>query len=226
MSNFRIENLTGISSTTDFAYYSLSRHKDNCVLMMNGPKVVQSNKLTKVLYNNPEYLASQDMQFLKRITAMDSREGTVIEFLGYFGSQICGTSWFNYEADWAKLKDNILKTFETHPKINSIKDLTLLFLAELKKWKRNITFEEVKTMIVNAIKHCASLFQDEQEWILKDKILNIPKGSILYVNEVDTQYSMLILDKVKESLKTFYDIKAFESNVLPDELLQFKHKRK
>ena len=77
LSNMKLEGLTGISEKNDIGFHWLGVARD-AMLIMDGKEVVEQNKLSRILYGNPNYFLSNKMAMAKRIFMKSS--GTKLRF--------------------------------------------------------------------------------------------------------------------------------------------------
>jgi DNA replication initiation complex subunit (GINS family) len=92
------------------------------------------------------------------------------------------------------------------------------FIKEL--WKRlhdyispgDISWDEFKNVVIETINAVSASFADEKEWIVKNAILNVPKGSLLAFDEdemtvyasskqiigLEKQYNLVEMDDLKK----------------------------
>ena len=56
-----VDGVTGISGSAKIVLDFMGVGR-NCIVTMDGPSVVQKNSLTRIMYDNPHFLVSNDME--------------------------------------------------------------------------------------------------------------------------------------------------------------------
>jgi len=179
----------------------------NAMLVMPGKDVAKLNKLTRVLYEKPEYLVSKNLICLYRIWQKDpesglGRDGVMMNFMDYFrmflqkepmGSPLAK---IGHAIDYGYLsRSKYGELFRgQNPRINSIRDLA--------KWIRNASIEIAKKRDIGefyldllqkipikdfyriahrTLKRIGDIYKDEGEWIMKGDTFRVPPKTRLLV---------------------------------------------
>jgi hypothetical protein len=186
LSKLSIDGITGISSQEIIIPQFMGVARD-MILVMDGTSVIKENKLTRVMYDNPEYLASNNMAALKRIWNRDqnSPNSKIATNLMQYLAVGAKTLSSGYSSVFAKVHSQLeydggFKLSKTLPNnIKKITDLAIWLSAGFKDI--NLTITDARKIIVTTFQLIGKIYKDEGEWILKDKKLKIPKQSELYI---------------------------------------------
>ena len=181
--------MSGISGSGNIKFNFLGVARD-AMLVMDSKKVIDLNNLTRIMYNNPHYLVSNDMDALKRIFSARDNTRVLENILQYIEKELKGSkhkqlfydatyySLFNMGWDWSKVL----------PKIKNIKSLTTFLTRKIntdfsKKTGAdyNIKEKEVNELLWNALLKIGEVYSDESEWVIKNKTFKIPSDSKLFV---------------------------------------------
>ena len=204
LSNMKLAGITGISDKHDIAFQWLGVARD-IMLIMKGTEMLKLNKISRILYDNPHYMLSNNMAASYRIfqKSESSTHGLMFNLFEYYmnalvKNKILTRYDLEYSAPYQTLAHNIK---QIPPKINGVKDWikyfrkTLKFSADAqedKDWpdRAIIDIEErikntsdaiLTKSVFDMYKAIAGVYGDEGEWIIKDRTLKIPKGSYLYI---------------------------------------------
>jgi len=182
------------------------------ILKMPGAATVASNKLSRLMYDNIDYLLSKDMSALYRIwdksTSSGGRWGMMQNLAGEVIVKMRNHArndlrYFGSDSETGRLysKDGAV--------INNVKELRkYLFQSFSTQWQEHygymgktepFTETDVEVAIREALEHVARTYDDEAEWLVKDRTLHIPEGTTLIVS-VDPGYN--------EALKRWEEYKA------------------
>jgi len=181
--------MSGISGSGNIKFNFLGVARD-AMLVMDSKKVIDINNLTRIMYNNPHYLVSNDMDALKRIFSAKDNRRVLENILQYIEKELKGSkhkqlsydagyySLFNMGWDWAKVL----------PKIKNIKTLTKFLtrkintdFSEKTGADYNIKEKEINELLWNALLKIGEVYSDESEWVIKNKTFKIPSNSKLFV---------------------------------------------
>jgi hypothetical protein len=194
-----LEGVTGITDSGQVLMLRMLGQNRNAMLIMPGPEVVKLNHLSRVMYDNPEYLMSNDMAAIQRIYGgITDHEYAINRILQAADKVRPAPDWFGR----LRSLDVYAADFGTTP-INSVLDLAKKWrdtasaavekkVEENKKWLDEAEVQEMRNRYAEALdlKNLSTLvkaaltvigkdFVWEGEWILKDKNLRIPNGSRL-----------------------------------------------
>ena len=229
LEKMELKGLTGISDAGDLTFQWIGAGRD-ILLVMNGQEVVENNKISRFLYDNPHYMLSNNMKWLRRM--YQRREGEdnrgvlfnlnehVFKALARHGHI---TDYdIRYSAPYQTMADApMVKT----AKINGVKDYIKLFRKvykfisnsekTAKEWgskvfSRESGFEEIfdkisdsefSNMIKEAFDDIKKIYGSEGEWVVKTKVLKVPKKSYLYILEKANKEEVA---KYKENPKSVF----------------------
>jgi hypothetical protein len=186
----KFENMSGISGSGNIKFNFLGVARD-AMLVMDSEKVIKLNKLTRVMYDNPHYFLANDMIALQRIFNSRDNRRVLENILDYLTKEIkkdpkykqlshdaAYYSLFNMGWDWSKKL----------PKINNIKKLSIFLTRKINTdfsdktgVKYNLEEKDVHGLLWNALLQIGKVYHDESEWILKNKTLEIPSKSKLFI---------------------------------------------
>ena len=186
--NRRLNGIQGITEKESVALGFLGESGRNALLIMNGAATVSENRLSKILYKNPHYLASGHLKIADRITANKMYTDTV--FKDAFQNLILFLYAKPATQDLAVELENdvpaLIKGFrQAQGKFDDIKSVARWIFATWQKLhpERNlgqiIPYEKIVLALEKSFKSDMGAYSHEKEWIIKDKILNIPKNSYL-----------------------------------------------
>lgn len=195
----QLDGVRGISDTGQITWQYLTPGSfRNAMLMMPGPKTVALNKLTRVMYDNPHYLISKNCAALQRIWQRSSGEECQQNLFDgavrTLSSMKTGLPvWAPYLVAAAQYSnpDWKLRKACTGKSWNTVKELATLWQPGIKAWvedtgksKANefiskMTIQDWMQVIELGCKAAKATYGDEGEWIVKDKVLRVPKGSRL-----------------------------------------------
>jgi len=208
----KINGLKGISSDSIIQFSFLGVARD-AMLQIDAKQLISLNKITRILYNNPHYLVSKDMWALRRIYSA-SPTRWIVQVLGnlfeklqseikhskhkqlsydmeYFGFR-------NVDYEWSK---------KVKLKINNLKDLSVIIykyihniFSEKTGIKYDIKVKEISDMLYSSLLNIGDIYSSENEWVVKDKILTLPKSTIVHVLTKDVDmFNQKAYDLVKKN---------------------------
>jgi len=198
-----LTGLKGISADKGIVlhWFGIAR---NALLVMPGADVVSANKLTRFLYDNPEYMVSKGFAALYRL--FDKKRGgygdhgmmqTLIDYvrpaLGSGPSKAAGSVAYAIErGDLSASKFGSLYQ-EQSPKIESVADAARFLrraaiqIAEKARYTtyandaKAVTQSEWAKALREGLKRIGALYRSEGEWIIKGSSFRIPANSKLVV---------------------------------------------
>lgn len=189
-----LQGVAGISGNKMIVphFFGVAR---NAILVMPGTEVVRLNKLSRVMYDNPNYLLSKNMIALYRIWDINPADTwgqrRVIENLMDYMKQVTkpwnvrepfGYLMNNYYGGYWRVAEDYQKSGR---KINSIHDL-----AKFLHWSAMNFDVKVATKlspsdfiapIEASFDRITKIYKSEGEWLVKDKALKIPAGTRLLI---------------------------------------------
>ena len=226
----KLKGVIGVSTSK----YNVSQwftHRQ-CLIVMDFDKFISMNDAEQILYDDPYYLMGNNMEAMYRLYDNKERDkqeyGNILskmfpkiyqEFV--IESKINDSPYLAvrnafdvYES--SKFKDYVSSRYLEH--ISSPEDLALILVDYVKSgnWKQNsyfnldttkvadISVDDVLPTILKGIVKCGSVFKDESEWLIKDKMLNVPVGSQLFFK--NSGYSNYF-DKCNEIIDQ-YDLRS------------------
>jgi len=203
-----LPGLKGISSDKRIILQWLNVAR-NAVLIMDGDDVVRLNNLTRVMYDNPEYLVSRDLEALYRIFNKDRAESygrqglmqVVVDYLiravlmdkeGRYNPDLHD---FAYQANYGYLSATRFGYHyaEAKPRIRNVRDFSVYLKRAAKdialeekrgyllKVLDNIKLEEWMAVVRDGLKRVGDIYGDEGEWLVKSDTFVVPEGSRLLI---------------------------------------------
>jgi len=229
---------------------------------MNGQKLVDTNKLSRVMYNNPHYMLSKNLEAAKRLFNRNddkSNAATWHRLFEYIFKRFLKDDLVSsYDLQASAIAQSLSWTdAASNTKINTVKDAARMMKVATKQlikkkttWKNydwlsfiiDLPDSKLQKYIYDGLLDMGKVYKVEGEWLIKNKKLVIPKGSILYIlttfnndmikryekgeldgNEMLTQERYIkreieFRDKIKKAglakkyLLKWLDWKAFESS--------------
>lgn len=241
-----LSGVRGISDNGEVAIHFLP-YRDS-LLIMDGKKVVQLNKLSRIMYGNPEYMMSNSLKAMRRVHAELSLEAMISRILEelknrwvFDGGSV--ESELSYRMEYQKLARDIAryhngvstplqfaKTMLSVAKMraDTSYDATIFWNGLKERPERKLAGE-----IRNAVLKMEKSYSYEGEWVLKNDDLKIPNGSILMIL-MDTAVAVSAQEEFKRQwdfLSSKYKVKflsAQEFNKKIDALVlsRIKHSMK
>lgn len=246
LNNKILKGVTGISENAEIIVNFLGIDRD-IVLLMDGEELVNKNKLTRIMYDNPNYLVSGGLKtiyrlFQRKYNPEDVGEvifrifdytKTVLKEFGYFellsyieyhGAQ----SLFGFSA-----KKNIpSKVYVSLTKIKNLTNFVSWFIDDFvanlpnKKIKElfNIGFQNVYKIFYESLIRIGNVYKDEGEWILKDNQLKLPDETVVFLSIPNYEYYQAYIAgelPEKEAYFLRYEIEGIWSDII-----KFKNKVK
>lgn len=168
------------------------------MISMPSEALLSLNKLSRVMYDNPEYLVSDGMKALRRLFNEDNEKYSSLfsKMQGYVlrvmdDPKIKG--WIDYNGSFSKL-DDYVKEFKN---IKDVKDLVNFIMSRMDDSNGILKakgFEWWRKTIMAGLKNMGQLYKSESEWLVKGGSLKIPPGSKIYV--VEPSYYKEAYDKM------------------------------
>jgi hypothetical protein len=234
LANHKLIGIEGVSTSRYNVADWLSSKQ--CLVLMKFDEFRKINNVEQVLYNDADYLTKNGLDVMYRLydqKGKDDRDYNSIlqkmfpkiarEF------QIEGIIYTNYKYKLYSLLEEFftnysggkfLNYFTKQERVNSVKDIVNIVIeyiesGEAKKdyYSSNIpnsvNAEDIEYIIRNGIINALSIYKDESEWIVKDKILNIPNGSqlIFRIEGIDAKQKKIYEENIaKYNLEDTYKI--------------------
>lgn len=232
LSDRKIEDIIGISDNK-FIIPSFLGIGRNLLLVMPGDEVIKNNNISKIEYNNIDFLLKNNMEMLYRIFSKNSnsysgRYGLMNNITDYIESV---TKPWNVREPFGFLMKNLYEGYwqpareygKSNISINNVDDL-INFLHNsatiFSEKTKNISFAEFVKPVLNAFNKIAKIYKSEGEWVINDKVLNVPKNSTLIfsVSKSPNEFSKEQLEIINSDEKIFhmdwddaYDMKYFRT---------------
>lgn len=246
LSNFKLNGVIGVS-TNKWNVSNWFVHRD-CLIVMDFKKFKELNNATQVLYNDPDYLMANDMEVLLRLSDRKNDDiQSKIDIIHNFSKHLVpefslvkadspslNKEWANLEYAIDPHKSHSFTNYirRINPTINSPKDFANLMLDYVKdpEEKNNLMFptdltnqltvDDIVPIIELGVKRQGNVFQDEGEWILEDKTLNIPKDSQLFF-KADFDYDSETLPYYYDIEKKINEIRSNKGIVLKEKITEY-----
>ncbi len=217
LSSMKLEGMTGISDKHDIAFQWLGVARD-AMLIMKGSEVIKLNKMSRMMYGNPNYFLSNKMAMAKRL--FNKSGGTmgdnnilqnILEYVFGALGKMDATLAHDIEHT-AAYQSYAHFAFKKSVNINSTKDLVKWIRKtgndvkaeeEQREWKsyeririvdtlKEMPDSKIEKAIYDGFKKIGEIYGDEGEWIVKDRTLNVPRNSHLYVLMSKQQYKEMM----------------------------------
>jgi hypothetical protein len=200
-----LKGVKGISGDREIVRQFLGVAR-NAMLVMPGKDVVKLNKVTRVLYEKPEYLVSNNLAALYRIWQKDpesglGRDGLMMNFMDYFRAFLMKEPAasplgnIGHAINFGHLRRmKYAQMFRgQNPRINTVKDLAVwvrnasIELAQEKGERqyldllKKIPVKDFYRVALRTLKKIGDMYKSEGEWIIKGDVFKVPKNSRLLV---------------------------------------------
>lgn len=179
-----LDGITGISESglilLDF--FMVAR---NMVLKLNGPDTVRINQLSRVMYDNPHYLVSNNLYALSRVYQKEymwnrgEYNALMQNFLRMLVKSL-GAKGPAAESIYMKpsFAAREVKPQRVHDVPSFIRYLKRLFASvddeRFNAVMEDISDEELEQGVYHALERIGEIYGSEGEWVVKDKELKIP----------------------------------------------------
>src|SRR5574343_524770 len=192
-----MNGLKGISSSGDIEFQYLGVARD-AMLVMDSNDVLKMNKATRIMYDNPKYLVSKNMEALYRI--WDKRRDktgpggvffNIFEYIETVMKRNPSDNQYNkfaYDARYYGLNNYGYDAGKVVPVINTIKDFTNFvknvienIFSKKTNNKYDLSYSDYEKLVLGALKIVGDVYKDEAEWVIKDNVLKVPRGSEIQV---------------------------------------------
>jgi hypothetical protein len=209
----KVKGLKGISSHHNIQFQFLGVARD-AMLQIPSKDLLAVNNVTRIMYDNPHYLVSNNLWALKRIydtnhsswvnhvfgnlfeqIQKNIKDDNYIRYdMGYYGFR-------NIDREWSNKISN--------KKINNIKQLAVVIKDYIDKIfskktgkEYNIKLNDLMNAITETLKNIGKVYSTENEWVVKDSVFTVPKTSILYVlAHKPANFNQKFFDVVKNNMK-------------------------
>lgn len=192
-----LTNVTGVSGSANIVLGFMGVARD-LIITMDGQELVKLNKLTRIMYDNPHYLVSNNMEALARMFQSQKDDyyhifHNLFDYMKIFMKKSSNSAYdeLYYEWDYGRPPhfefEEVLSKMNF--KIDNLADFTKLLIKvsnKIPKYKgkeyfENLSFQDVYDLAEGSLKIAGNIFHDESEWILKDKKLILPKKTKLII---------------------------------------------
>ena len=183
-----LRGIKGISASPEILYEFLSG-PGMAFIRLPGARCVARNKLSRVMYTNPNYLMSKNMAALQRIIGVNSPIST----LDWLFTRILEQPWESM-ADFRHYRDqqerDVAHSIEASP-INSEVDFLRHFFKTINGYNATdpeeskriqIAPQDAASRLHHSLERCAKNYGHENEWILKNNELKLVEGSHIGVH--------------------------------------------
>lgn len=209
-----IEGISG--SKENFGHWL---HYRDAMLVMDAKGLLALNKLSRVMYDNPDYIVSDNLKHIARLFNQRDKDGATYTLVRKIVELVRKKRNFNdsynriaYHIgfdDGHKISEYVQKV-----RINGVKDIVSAICKVIDQKAYGEPFEwdkaSVQELVVEAITALGKSYKYEQEWLVKDRTLRIPEGSMLYVAK-DTEGTTEQTDKLMNSgLQRLFRIVRFD----------------
>jgi hypothetical protein len=199
-----LKGVQGISSGKEIIMSFFGGGRDT-LLVMPGKKLVQMNKITRIMYDNPHYLLQDDCTALKRIYDLKSTNECLGQVMNAFhqeahrrfpqvypGSQgeaavgqdvslangNAGESKVNNLRDFVKW---IIRGLKLHIEKEKVRKFGRPRPEYYQKILDAISPSDWRSLAEVGLREIGRVYSGEAEWVLKDSTLRIPPGSKMFI---------------------------------------------
>lgn len=205
-----LPGLQGISADANIKFNWLGMGSRNAMLIMDGKKLIKLNKMTRIMYDNPDYLVSSGLRALARLFGNPHTERGVANTLNNFSSYIITalkqagnkkTAALNHDMDyrgqqlstreftgWKKVQNvaTFAKAYKaawlkhTKPKASG-SHWTASSDRTSHKIMSEMSISTLTDILRKALELVGKTYTSEAEWLLKSDKLKVPSGSRLLI---------------------------------------------
>ena len=200
----KLDNIRGISDSGAIVA-QFTFHSGNAILRMPGRETVQLNRLSRVNYDNPNYLCSKGLSALFRVFNQDKDDNgagnVIVNIMNRFKGIDENLAYYSTAASNSiKYAPSIVSEVA---RMNSPRDLAIFlvkginqfFAAKFGEDPPVYTLAQLLPWVLEALKGVGRVFSDEGEWLIKDGVLQIPQGSTLVVDFPEDAQRLLELEQ-------------------------------
>jgi hypothetical protein len=155
------------------------------MIVMPSDKLLSNNQLSRVMYDNPEYLVSKGMKALRRLFNDTGNTYTSIftkmqNYLIRNSKDPKANSIIDYNGSINQLDQYVGEI----KNINDIKDLVNFIMSkQTDTYLKEKGFRWWFEVVMRGLKEMGKLYSSEVEWLVKGESLKIPKESKIYIVE-------------------------------------------
>ena len=184
-----LHNVRGISSDNSIVA-QFTFHSGNATLRLPGQATVELNSISRINYENPNYLCSKGMAALFRVLNQDQDSNGSQNVLSSVMSRFP-----DEDSNFAYYRNSIInysarKARGLTSQVNSPRDLARelqgvvnqFFASKFEQDVPNYDLKTVEAWTLYALERIGGIYSEEGEWVLKDSTLKIPQGSTLILN--------------------------------------------
>ncbi len=217
LENGMLYGLDGISSDPYIIDQLLGEEGRSVILVIPSKELLEINKLTRIMYDNPNYLLSNDADAFDRIRDNGGSLRDVIKLtLNKLDIKVNNNSIFN------KIMGQI-------GIVRSVRNLAMQIHAALKsqnKLPEGMSPEVFIVPLTNFLKSIGTSYEPEAEWrvkpewiriekeIQKMRVLRIPKNTIIYIAQ-DLLNQDDLMKVANSSLNFRYRVKYMDEEQIP-----------
>lgn len=204
LSNLELTGVTGISDSGQILYDFLGKGR-NAFILMDGEETIKLNKISRIMYDNPHYMLSNNMSALRRIYNKESdrdNRATWHNFADIIVKHLANSNLTDKGFEFYISLDAPGQTISytnaaRNTKVNSIKDAVKVLKRAFKEIvdKKNQDYKKVhifsklleiddnklEKILYDSLITIGEVYKTEGEWIIKDNSLKIPRNSYLYI---------------------------------------------
>lgn len=208
LEDMKITGVRGISGNGRITVRFLP--KMDAYLIMDAKKVVDANRLSRVLYDNPEYLMSNDFKAFLRLIEFNSVIRAVGVILLYLLPEY---GLANGSSTIDSVRSNMLAS-------NKKLDSPIRFANAFKSaiGRNDLDASQVATRVAEVVMGRAKVFRGEREWILKSNSLVIPQGSKLVLRDDKVYPRNVIKSLLRKYRVKLLDYSMFQQRIKGIEL--------
>lgn len=248
LSKLELPGVSGVSGSESIIRNFLGVARE-MLLVMDGYQFEKLNNLSKIQYDNPEYLVSNNLDGLLRIWAYGSgdldkyRSSVMTKLFDYIelaAKQLAGNARYEARSDFENKASQLFyaiqydggRKFSDLPKVRNTWDIAKWLQRNAKKddyyYGIDFTPEEAHQIIIKALQLIGDVFKDEDEWRVKNRTTRIPEGSELYILTPEIsqdKWSNYVQDKLSKWSKYNLKYKVESMSFILNAINQYKLNR-
>lgn len=201
-----ILEVTGISGSANIVLSFMGVARD-LIITMDGQELVKLNRITRIMYDNPHYIVSNNLEALARM--FESRKDdfqhilrNVFDYMKMILKKSSDPVYDNLFYTWdfgTPPYYDFAEAFEKmNLEINNVSDFVKTLMEASKKLNNyngkqhfdQLSYKDLYEVVEGALLFAGKIYQDEKEWILKNKNLILPSDTkfIIGIENIDSYY--------------------------------------
>ncbi len=190
-----IEGVTGVSGSANIVLNFMGVARD-LIITMDGAELVSKNDISRIMYDNPHYLVSNNFQALARIFSSRPNDyyhifNNLFSYMQVVAKRSSDPKLNALRQTWEMRNPPVFEIEDALKKLNfridNMYDFTKVFIRAInsiddedysgKEIIEELTYDEMYDLLYKAVLRAGEIFSDESEWVLKSNKLVLPKST-------------------------------------------------